>query len=171
MANPQRFTESQTRLNMAPAFCGYILGDDGDDGKVQARSIAVALEDAQSRAERLLTSLESRGVHKDARQFCKAELLVDNYFHAVFEATKSAAERIRLRANSTKEGAALADHAFGGNDPLLRINDFASETEKSERRGFVNLLKGVLEYLAIQQPMLPKSHGILESKLRLIYSP
>ncbi len=36
-----------------------------------------------------------------------------------------------------------SDAAFGGNNPILKINPFTSDTEKSEQRGFTNLLKGL----------------------------
>jgi hypothetical protein len=38
--------------------------------------------------------LQERQVHGDVLLFCRAELLQDNYFHAVFEATKSVAGRL-----------------------------------------------------------------------------
>ena len=50
------------------------------------------------------------------------------------------------RANKSKltsDGTELVDAAFGGNDPTLKINSLTSETEKSEQRGFTNLLKGL----------------------------
>lgn len=37
----------------------------------------------------------------------------------------------------------LVDAAFGGANPILKINSFVTDTEKSEQRGFTNLLKGL----------------------------
>jgi hypothetical protein len=40
-------------------------------------------------------------------------------------------------------GFILIDRALGGELPLLTINAFTSENDKSEQKGFVNLVKGV----------------------------
>ncbi|CAB5646659.1 TIGR02391 family protein [Pseudomonas asiatica] len=39
--------------------------------------------------------MEARSVHLEVLNYCRAKLLDVNYFHAVFEATKGEAERIR----------------------------------------------------------------------------
>ncbi len=67
----------------------------------------------------------------------------DNCFHAVLEATKSIGVRLRERTGLEGDGAVLVDAAFGGNNPPLRINAFSTESQRSEQRGFVNLLKGM----------------------------
>ena len=69
--------------------------------------------------------------------FCKAELLVDNYFHAVFEATKSIAEKIRIKTNLTSDGSELVDHAFSykGKIPYLALNNLTTESHESEQKG------------------------------------
>jgi uncharacterized protein (TIGR02391 family) len=76
-------------------------------------------------------------------KFCREELLQDNYFHAVFEATKSIADKIREKAGLVIDGAELVDKAFSVGKPLLAINTLQTETEQSEQKGFANLLKGV----------------------------
>jgi uncharacterized protein (TIGR02391 family) len=128
------------RLNEALAFSGLHLGE---DGKLQAVTQARTLDEAQERAGRLRSELARRKVHHDVLQFCKAELLQNNYFHAVFEATKSVAEKIRRRTGLTGDAAELVDEAFGLKSPLIAINTLRSETEQSEQKDFANLVKGV----------------------------
>ncbi|GAI25988.1 unnamed protein product, partial [marine sediment metagenome] len=70
-------------------------------------------------------------------------MLQDNYFHAVLEATKSVASKVRLMTGLNSDGAQLIDDAFGGSNPILKINAFETDTEKSEQRGFTNLAKGL----------------------------
>ncbi len=94
IGNAAGFAAFRDRLNEALAFSGLHLGE---DGKLQAVSQARTLDEAQERAGRLRSELARRKVHHDVLQFCKAELLQNNYFHAVFEATKSVAEKIRTR--------------------------------------------------------------------------
>ncbi|WP_373563413.1 TIGR02391 family protein [Pigmentiphaga litoralis] len=66
--------------------------------------------------------LQGRNVHPDVLRFCRAELLADNYFHAVQEAVKSVADKMRTRTGLTDDGAALVDRVLGGEPPLLSIN-------------------------------------------------
>lgn len=126
-------------VNVPLAFYGL---EYGDDGKFRYCPPARTLSEAEGRADRLRAALETRTVDPDVLSFCRAELLTDNYFHAVLEATKSVASLIRARTGLTSDGAALAQAAFGGDDPPLRINRLRDETDKGEQRGFVNLLIG-----------------------------
>jgi uncharacterized protein (TIGR02391 family) len=48
-------------------------------------------------------------------------------------------------SNSGLDGSDLIDYCFGGRSrqPVIRINAYASETERSEHSGFANLLRGI----------------------------
>lgn len=139
-AEPDLFEQRRGQLNTVLAFGGYFLRE---DGQLAESPKAATLTEAEGRARRLEANLRQRGVHPDVLKFCRAELLHDNYFHAVFEATKSVAEKIRARTDLTSDGADLADKAFAGERPLLAINTLGTETERSEQRGFTNLLRGM----------------------------
>jgi uncharacterized protein (TIGR02391 family) len=80
--------------------------------------------------------------HPDVLRFCRAELVADNYFHAVLEATKSIADKIRSKTGLTDDMATLVDKTLAGDSPLLAINSLSTESQRSEQRGFVNLVKG-----------------------------
>jgi uncharacterized protein (TIGR02391 family) len=138
--DPGRFERFRGELNEALAFCGYQVREDGKLAPVEA---ARTLDEAQERAGKLRKELLSRRVHRDVLAFCRAELLQENYFHAVFEATKSVAQKIRDRTGLTGDGAEIVDQAFGLKSPLLAINTLRTETEQSEQKGFANLLKGM----------------------------
>lgn len=125
--------------NVPLAFYGLEFGE---DGKFHTCKPAETLSEAEQRADRLRAALERRTVDPDVLEFCRAELVSDNYFHAVLEATKSVASLIRKRTGLATDGSALAQAAFGGDDPPLRINTFRTDTDKGEQRGFVNLLIG-----------------------------
>ena len=75
----------------------------------------------------------------------------DNYFHAVFEASKGLAQRIRDMSEIDKDGAALVDEVFSINTPILALNSLQTETEKSEHRGYAALLKGC--FAAVRNPL------------------
>jgi uncharacterized protein (TIGR02391 family) len=142
-ASPELFASRQAQLNSALAFCGMAVGD---DGKVKHAAHATNLDDAIARADRLHAALATRKVHDDVLKFCRAELLQKNYFHAVFEAMKSIAVKIRTLSGLTTDGAELVQQAFGmpgGKSPLLAINSLTTETDCGEQRGFANLLIGL----------------------------
>jgi hypothetical protein len=71
-----------------PLICAPIYHRDG----APSTSPVSSLPEAQRRARELRADLNSRGVHPDVLRFCREELLVDNYFHAVMEAVKSVAD-------------------------------------------------------------------------------
>lgn len=104
------------------------------------------LDEALKRARRLHAALIAWNVHQDVLEFCKAELLQENYFHAVFEAVKSISAKIRKASDLTTDGGELVQQAFSSGKayyPLLAMNELKTETEKGEQRGFVNLLIGI----------------------------
>lgn len=137
---PERYEPMRSNLNRSLAFAGLAVEA---SGKLISVDQAHTLTEAQQRANELRADLEIRKVHADVLRFCREELLADNYFHAVLEATKSVADKIRTRTGLTDDGGPLVDHTLAGNLPLLAINALATESEKSEQRGFANLVKGV----------------------------
>ncbi len=142
--SPELFASRRDRLNEVLAFASLGIGDDGKFRKIQT---ARTISEARERAGRLLAEMHRRNVHADVLKFCKAELLQDNYFHAVFEAAKSIADKIRELAGLTEDGTELVDAAFGGLGkgqlPRLAFNSLRTETERSEHTGLMNLIKGL----------------------------
>lgn len=140
--NTYWFDETLFKLNNILAFEGYELGKNGKLSQVNKADTHSA---ALARLSRLKTSLVNRKVHSEVMKYCRQELLVDNYFHAVFEATKSIAERIRGLTGLRFDGSLLVDEAFSFQNkvPYLAFNTLSTESEQSEQKGFMNLLKGV----------------------------
>lgn len=133
------FEERRSELNEILSFIGLKLNEKGKFNPVEKSE---TISDAQQRATSLLAKLKDRNVHQDVLKFCKSELLQENYFHAVFEATKSVADKIRQLTDLTDDGNTLVVTAFNVNNPMLKINDLSDETQKSEQKGFSNLLIG-----------------------------
>ena len=136
---PERFEPLRANLNRALAFSGLMVSA---SGVLSAVDKAETLTEATRRAEELKADLTRRGVHPDVLLFCRAELVADNYFHAVLEATKSIADKLRSKTGFTEDGAQLVDMTFNGSAPRLAINDLLTDSQKSEQKGFANLLKG-----------------------------
>jgi len=134
-----RFEPLRANVNRALAFSGLAVDE---TGKLHSVTPAQTLTEAERRAQELRADLTTRGVHPDILRFCRAELVADNYFHAVLEATKSIADKLRSRTGLPHDGADLVDKALAGDNPILAINSLSTESLKSEQRGFANLVKG-----------------------------
>lgn len=146
--DPGTFAWRRDELNVVLAFSGFHVRE---DGKVAYADKATTLDIARARAGRLKAELERRAVHAEVLSYCRAELLDENYFHAVFEAAKSVAERIRLLSGLNGDGADLVSKAFAGQQPVLALGPLNTESEKSEQKGFANLLIGL--FGAVRNPL------------------
>jgi uncharacterized protein (TIGR02391 family) len=142
-ANPDYYGSFRSRLNTPFAFCGYQVNERGEIVTVTA---AHTLTEAEQRADRLQSELRRRQVHPDVLKFCRAELVQENYFHAVLEATKSVSEKIRANSGLTSDAGELAMKAFSighAGMPFLAFNSLRTDTEKSEQSGLMNLFVGM----------------------------
>jgi uncharacterized protein (TIGR02391 family) len=139
--NLEWFNNTRFKVNKILSFSGLHLGE---NGKIVYVKKSDTISEAAARASKLKEHLVARNVHHDVLIYCREELVVDNYFHAVFEATKSVADKIRNLTGLHSDGAALVDEAFSFKGvPYLALNNLVSDSEKSEQKGFMNLLKGL----------------------------
>ena len=154
------FDDLRSQLNVVLAFAAYTLGT---DGKLRASEGVTNLTDAEQRAGRLRAELSRRRVHPDVLKACRVELLQDNYFHAVLEATKSVAEKIRQRTQLGSDGHQLVDDAFGRSSgpPRLAFNSLRTDSERSEHLGLMNLMKGAFSAFRNPTAHEPKSRWVV----------
>jgi uncharacterized protein (TIGR02391 family) len=145
---PELFRWRRDNLNVALAFAGYRVREDGLVAHATRES---TVDGARARAGRLHSLLESRGIHTEVLRYCKAELLEENYFHAVLEAVKGIAERLRLMSGLRSDGAELVNAVFSVKTPILAINSLKTDTELSEQKGIANMLVGI--FGAIRNPV------------------
>ena len=153
--NPVRFVGRKDEfgghlsvLNEYLVFSGIELSADGD---YRRRQVARTLHEAEQRVRKIHSKFKDRILHPEVLKYCRTELMQDNYFHAIFEATKGLAQRIRDMTGYQADGAALVDRVFSVDHPLLAMNTLRTETEKSQHRGFAALLKGC--FGAIRNPL------------------
>lgn len=138
---PGRFETLRGLLNEALVFAEMAVSETGELINVER---ATTISQAKSRADELRADLVRRGVHKDVLIFCREELVANNYFHAVLEAVKSILDKLRTLSDLGDDGVSLIDKALGGDAPRVRINSLTSDSEKSEQKGFANLLRGLV---------------------------
>lgn len=141
LVEPERFESIRRNLNAALLFAGLTVNE---DGTLTADIPATTLTEAQQRAQELQKDLARRDVHPDVLDFCREELLADNYFHAVLEAVKSVLDKLRQRTGLNDDGNTLVDKALSGDPPRLAINALKTESDRSEQKGFANLVRGTI---------------------------
>ncbi|PZR10869.1 MAG: TIGR02391 family protein [Flavobacterium psychrophilum] len=162
--NHEQFELYRIDINKRLLFIGFELLETGKFRKVTE---AKTIPEAQRRADVLKSKLKDRQVHADVLLFCKAELLQDNYFHAVFEATKSVADKIREKADLTSDGSVLVDTAFGLGQlktPKLAFNTLRTESEESEHKGFMHLVKGLFGMFRNTTAHSPKIKWVIDEQ-------
>lgn len=136
----ERFEQLRANLNRALAFSGLAIDA---AGQIHAVDRAETISEAERRANELRADLTRRGVHPDVLRFCRVELVADNYFHAVLEASKSIADKLRAKSGVNADGAPLVDATLCGTPSRIAINELRTESQRSEQSGFANLVKGV----------------------------
>ena len=144
----EQFEALRSDLNLVLAFAGL---EYGPDGKFRNRTAVSTITEAEARLKTLRAKFQGRLIHIEVLKYCKVELLQDNYFHAVFEASKGLAQRIREMSGVDGDGTALIDRVFSVDRPVLAFNTLQTETEKSEHKGMAALLKGC--FSAVRNPL------------------
>jgi uncharacterized protein (TIGR02391 family) len=152
---PARFVERREELeahlqelNTILAFSGLEYGADGQFRRVEK---AATIKEAERRVRTIRSKFQGRHIHPEVVKYCRSELMQENYFHAVFEASKGLAQRIRNMTGVQADGAKLIDRVFSIERPLLALNTLKTETEKSEHKGYSALLKGC--FAAVRNPL------------------
>ena len=139
----QHWDDLRCLLNQVLATEGWHIDDAG--GLTQLAEAARTFDDIERLTSSLMEELQRRGSHERLMEYCSQELIAKSLFHAISEAAKSIPERIRILTGFTGDGQELFDAALGTNSsaPQLVINSFSTESEKSEHKGFKNLLIGI----------------------------
>ena len=126
----------RSELNTVLALAGF---EYGADGKFRNRPAAATLTEAERRVKTIQAKFQGRRIHPEVLKYCQAELMQHNYFHAVFEASKGLAQRIRDKSGVDGDGAKLVDNVFSVNGPVLAFNTLQTEVDKTEHKGFTAL--------------------------------
>lgn len=157
----EKFEWRRSELNVVLSFSGFHVREDGKTIRIAKET---TLKGAREKAGALRVKLEDRGAHAEVFKYCRAELLDENYFHAVLEAIKGIAQRIRDMSLLTTDGAELVNSAFSVKNPVLKINSLTTETEISEQKGFSNMLVGL--FGAVRNPVAhaPKKYWVMNEQ-------
>lgn len=150
--NQEEFNESRDGLNKRLSFIGLELLP---TGKVRSRTIATTLEEANETVSKLKNDLQKFNIHPQILAFCRPEIINEDLFHLVFEASKCLLEELRQLSGLSTDGNKLVNQCFDGNNPLIVTNRLLTADEKSEHKGLQSLLNAVV-YLYRN----PKAHHL-----------
>jgi uncharacterized protein (TIGR02391 family) len=139
-SNRARFDTLRDELNVVLAYAGLAVGK---DGQVFRRKAATTHDEAAATSRRLRDEMSRRSGHAQVFKYCSAELVAQDCFNAVFEATKGLAERIREMTGLDLDGHRLVAAAFESDTPRVALNSLRTDTERNEQRGLANIMKGV----------------------------
>ena len=142
LENERLFEERRSAVNDALGFAGLSVDARGELRQAQKSE---TLSEGRRRAKSLRVILQARSMHGEVMKACRPELLDENYFHAVLEAAKSIAERLRSMTGLVTDGRELVDAALGGikkGAPMVALNALQS-SEQSEHTGIRELMNGV----------------------------
>ena len=157
--NLDGFREFCSAINRILRFYGVEYRDDGEFHNIDPTR---TLSEADRRAKALENKMKSRRIHYEVNKYCKAEYMEENYFHAVVEAYKGLAERIREKTGYTSDGFELMRKSFErpspkqGGYPKLAFNTLATDTEKNEHDGFLDFLYGCTRFFRNPMSHTPK---------------
>lgn len=160
VGHKDRFDNLREKVNQQLAFCGYQYNENGKFSIIEKANV---IADVEIKANNLKQEIEKRNGHAEIFKYCKAELLQNNYFHAVFEANKGLFQRIRDLSGYNEDGNKLIEYVFSGN-PVLIINNFTSKSERDEHTGFANLLKGLCSMFRNPEAHEPKISWVIEEQ-------
>ncbi|MDD4405515.1 MAG: TIGR02391 family protein [Parabacteroides sp.] len=139
LGNEDMYNKVKEAINNQLVFEGLFLNEANELVAVEKAS---KITDVQIRVDGLRNKLIQQAAHQAIFHFCNEELLANNYFHAVFEANKGLFHRIQDLSGLTIDGNTLIEQAFSSN-PILIINNYITQSEKDEHKGFCNVLKGL----------------------------
>ncbi|MEX2547750.1 MAG: TIGR02391 family protein [Chloroflexota bacterium] len=147
-------------LNVPSALAGYKLML---DGRMFQAPKASTVSEAQRRADRMRDELDRRRVHPDVIRFCRAELVAKDYFHAVFEAAKSVADKLRSITGLTSDAVTLVQTAFerGGSGPYLLVNDLKDPSDWDDHDGVAAIMRGIFKVFRNVPAHLPRVYSTI----------
>lgn len=135
------FEQQRVDANRLLAFAGYEISP--RDGIIKTTRIST-ISEAEKRSNSLKHELKARNIHGEIFRFCYPELLADDYFHAVEEALEGLFERVReISCVYGKDGAELIGLVLSAKAPKMLINNFQTDSEISEHKGFGAMLKAL----------------------------
>ena len=138
---PVKFEDLRKSLNAYLLFAGY---EYFETGKIRQVEPVKTLSEAEARLDNVRAKLAGRNIHEQVLKYCRADLMQEDYFDAVFEACKGLMQRIREMSGVDADGTRLVQQVFRGKQPIFAFNTLRTELEQGDQKGFATLLEGCI---------------------------
>ena len=159
MGRREEFELRRSELNGVLSIKGLKYTDQCEFVRIEE---AKTLEEAERHAQKVRRQFSERIFHPKMLISCGDELAKEDYYHAVFEAVKGLAQRVRDESEVQLDGAELIDKVFSVKKPILAFNKLETESEKSEHKGLAMLLKGCISAVRNPRAHTPKIRGNMD---------
>ena len=146
-------------INKVLLFSGLSLNQ---SGKMAVVPKADTLDEVERRINSINPELYKRKIHSEVTKYCNKDLLVKDYFDAVFEAAKGMAERVRQITGLTSDGSDLFQTAFAKKDPYVYLNAQKTETDWNEHNGLREMMEAVFHMVRNPAAHTPKINWKVE---------
>lgn len=83
-------------------------------------------------------------LHPDIVEVSRSLFESGHYANAIFEAFKAVNNAVKQKSGLSTDGKKLMGDAFGGPDPVIKLNDGVTQSGKDEQEGFMHLFMGAM---------------------------
>lgn len=146
-------------INEIILFEGYCVND---AGIVLKTNKANTISELKSRVDSFKQKLLERNVHSEILKYCSEEILEKNFFHCIFESSKSLLERLRILSGVSDDGNSLIDRCIKKQNSKIKLNSLTTITEQSRQIGLNYMLKGITSYVRNFTAHEPKIKWMIE---------
>ena len=152
-SNREKFNYLVEEINKILLLDGLMINK---SGKIIIQNKANSLDEVDIRVNKMKQQLYNRHIHSEVQKYCIKDLLRNDYYDAVFEASKGLAERVRTISGLKDDGIKLFNTAFSTNDPYLFFNKLETDSEKNEYNGLKELLCSIFHLVRNPAAHTPK---------------
>ena len=116
-----------------------------EDGNIHLIKSSKTRTQANERYDSLKSKLIERNIHPQILEFCTQDIVNEDYFSIIFEASKSVYDRIRKMTGINLDGNRLIYTCFDLKYPIIVFNSLKTDTEKNLYSGLKNILLSIAQ--------------------------
>lgn len=124
------------------------------EGKVLKKPHEIATEPPKDAADLPSYLFDRMQFHPRVIRVSESLFKTGNYAQAIFEAFKAVDNFVKEKTALTLDGQALMSKVFDENEPIIKLNDLLTRSDRDEQEGFKFMFKGAT--IGIRNP---KAHG------------
>ena len=136
------YKSSINEINKCISFYGYEVQEDGNIHLIKSSKTRTQ---ANERYDLLKSKLIERNIHPQILEFCTQDIVNEDYFSIIFEASKSVYDRIRKMTGINLDGNRLIYTCFDLKYPIIVFNSLKTDTEKNLYSGLKNILLSIAQ--------------------------